>query len=291
MIRRTFQLSSGIGPWREKDLWARGVSNWDDLRLRGAEVLPAPLQGELARAVDRAEEALLRGDVVALAALLPVREHWRLWPLVRERALCLDVEADGSLDRLTPTVVGCFDPDGLATFVSGRNLEALPVRLGAHPIWVTFNGTCFDLPVLRRAFPELAAPALHLDLRGVTRRMGLGGGLKAIEDRLGIARPLHLRGTGGREAVALWRAYRRSGALEPLRALVEYNLYDAFQLRAVADHAFNAGATRLHWPDRLVPWERGDVLYDLSQLLLSLTPTAEDAAALARTQALVELGG
>jgi uncharacterized protein len=290
VIRRTFQLSSGIGPWREKDLWARGLSDWDDLRERGAELLPLPLRDELGRAVDRAEEALLRGDAVALAGLLPVREHWRLWPLVRERALCLDVEADGSADRLTPTVVGCFDPQGLATFVSGRNLQALPARLAAHPIWVTFNGNCFDLPVLRRAFPELPAPTLHLDLRGVTRRMGLGGGLKAIEDRLGIARPPHLRGTGGREAVALWRAYRGSGALEPLRTLVEYNLYDAFQLRAVADHAFNAGAMRLHWPDRLVPWERGDVLYDLSQLLLALTSTDEDVAAMARTHALAELG-
>ena len=158
---------------------------------------------------------------MALAALLPVREHWRLWPLVRS-ARCAWTSRPTAPSIGGPTVVGCFDPDGLATFISGRNLEALPVRLAAHPIWVTFNGTCFDLPVLRRAFPELPAPALHLDLRGVTRRMGLGGGLKAIEDRLGIARPLHLRGTGGREAVALWRAYRGSGALEPLRALVEY---------------------------------------------------------------------
>jgi hypothetical protein len=291
VIRRTFQLVPGIGPWREKDLWAQGLSDWDVLRQRGSEVLPAQLWGALEQAVDRAEGALERGDAPALAAMLPVREHWRLWPLVRERALCLDVEADGTNERLLPTVAGCFDAGGVATFVAGRNLEALPARLAAQPVWVTFNGTCFDLPVLRRAFPELPAPELHLDLRGVTRRMGLGGGLKAIEDRLGIGRPPHLRGTGGREAVALWRAYRSSGDLEPLRTLVEYNLYDALQLRAVADHAFNAGAVRLHWPDRLVPWERGEVLYDLSQLLLGLTPTEADAVALERTRALAELEG
>ena len=291
MIRRTFQLVPSIGPWREKDLWARGLSDWDDLRERGTEVLPAPLLDALLQAVERAEAALEQGDAAHLAALLPVRAHWRLWPLVRERVLCLDVEADGSMDRLLPTVVGCLDPDGLHSFVAGRNLDALPAHLAAHPIWVTFNGTCFDLPVLRRAFPELPAPELHLDLRGLTRRMGLGGGLKVIEDQLGIGRPPQLRGTSGREAVALWRAYRSSGEIDVLRALVEYNLYDALQLRAVGDHAFNAGANRLHWPDRVVPWERGEVLYDLSRLLLSLSPTDVDAAVLARARALAELDG
>jgi uncharacterized protein len=291
VIRRTFQLVPGVGPWREKDLWAQGLPDWDALRARGRAVLGAPLLDDLGRAVDRAEAALERGDLAALAALLPVREHWRLWPLVRERVLCLDVEADGAADRLLPTVVGVLDPDGLHAFVAGRNLDALPARLAAHPFWVTFNGTCFDLPVLRRAFPELPAPELHLDLRGITRRMGLGGGLKAIEDRIGIARPPHLRGTGGREAISLWRAYRNSGEVDVLRTLVEYNLYDAFQLRAVGDHAFNAGASRLHWPDRVLPWERGEMLYDLSRLLLSLTATDADLAAVERARSLAELEG
>jgi len=291
VIRRTFQLVPGVGPWREKDLWAHGLPDWDALRAGGESVLGAPLLDELCRAVNRAEAALGRGDIPALAALLPLREHWRLWPLVREQVLCLDVEADGATERLLPTVVGVLDPDGLHTFVAGRNLDALPGRLAAHPFWVTFNGTSFDLPVLRRTFPELPAPQLHLDLRGITRRMGLGGGLKAIEDRLGIARPPHLRGTGGREAVSLWRAYRRSGEIDVLRALVEYNLYDALQLRAVGDHAFNAGANRLHWPDRVVPWERGAVLYDLSRLLLSLAPTDADRRTVEQARALAELEG
>ena len=31
MIRRTFQLIPGGGPWREKDLWARGMLSWEAL--------------------------------------------------------------------------------------------------------------------------------------------------------------------------------------------------------------------------------------------------------------------
>jgi len=37
-------------------------------------------------------------------------------------------------------------------------------------------------------------------------------------------------------------------------------------------------AERLNWPDRVQPWDRGVVLYDLSRLLLALEPTAGDRA-------------
>lgn len=278
MIRRTFQLVSGIGPWREKDLWARGMETWDAVRSDGAPALGARLHAQLLTGIDRAEEALARGDLAALVQALPAREHWRLWPLVADQALCLDVEADGVGEGQRPTVAGCLDVDTLATFIAGRNLDGLPARLAGAQVWVTFNGASFDLPVLRRAFPGLPRPLFHLDLRPLCRRIGLGGGLKSAEDRLGIGRPPHLRGRSGMDAVVLWRAYHATGDIEALRFLVEYNLYDAFQLRALAGHAFNRAAERLAWPDRVQPWERGAVLYDLSRLLLALEPTPADLA-------------
>jgi uncharacterized protein len=210
--------------------------------------------------------------------MVPPREHWRLWPLVADEALCLDIEADGVGERHRPTVAGCLDGDALVSFVEGRDLDSLPARLAGRRVWVSFNGACFDLPVLRHAFPGLPEPVLHLDLKPLCRRIGLGGGLKSVEDRLGIARPPHLRGRSGMDAVLLWRAYQASGDVEALRFLVEYNLYDAFQLRAVADRAFNRAAERLHWPDRVEPWDRGVVLYDLSRLLLDLQATPADRA-------------
>ena len=29
-LPRTFQLTKGVGPWRERDLWARDIETWDD---------------------------------------------------------------------------------------------------------------------------------------------------------------------------------------------------------------------------------------------------------------------
>ncbi|HVP63006.1 MAG TPA: ribonuclease H-like domain-containing protein [Myxococcaceae bacterium] len=285
MIRRTFQLVPGIGPWREKDLWARGLETWDAVRADGEAALGPKLHAELIAGIDRVEEALHRGDLASVVRMLPAREHWRLWPLVADEALCLDIEADGVGDRQRPTVAGVLDVETLATFVEGRNLDGLPGRLSGRRVWVTFNGASFDLPVLRHAFPGLPEPVFHLDLKPLCRRIGLGGGLKATEDRLGIARPPHLRGQSGMDAVVLWRAYHATGDVEALRFLIEYNLYDAFQLRAVADHAFNRAAERLHWPDRVTPWERGMVLYDLSRLLLAVEPTPTDCARAERLRA------
>src|SRR5262249_22010212 len=151
-------------------------------------------------------------------------------------------------------------------------------RAAAGGVGLPFNGPRFALPVLRHAFPGLPRPVLHLDLKPLCRRIGLGGGLKSSEDRLGIARPPHLRGRNGMDAVLLWRAYHATGDVEALRFLVEYNLYDAFQLRGLADHALNRAAGRLDGPDRVEPWDRGVVLYDLSRLLLALEPTAADRA-------------
>ena len=107
----------------------------------------------------------------------------------------------------------------------------------------------------------------------------MGGGLKETEDQPGhrpAAAPARRERVG--RGAALARVPARRGDVEALRFLVEYNLYDAFQLRAVVDLAYNRAAERLHWPDRVQPWDRGVVLYDLSRLLLALEPTAADRA-------------
>jgi len=116
----------------------------------------------------------------------------------------------------------------------------------------------------------LERPAVHLDLRFLARRLRLGGGLKEIEERLGIGRPPHLKGLNGLDAIALWRTYERENAIDALRFLVEYNLYDAFQLRSLADILYNRAAARLAFDERVPVFDRGELLYDVSKLLLNL---------------------
>lgn len=271
-LERTFQLVRGLGPWREKDLWAKGLDGWDAFedRARHGTVMSKGLDRALLDRLPVAREALARQDVEALAAMLPSREHWRLYDSFPEQAVFLDVEADGARE---PTVVGVFDALGVGAYVRGRDLDRAEERLARSPVWVTFNGKSFDVPVLRRRFPGLRAPSAHVDLRIVARIAGLKGGLKQLEDQLGLARPPHLRGLGGLDAMRLWNEYRHHQELKGLRLLVEYNLYDVINLRSLLDWCQGRIGERWGWsrhaPGR--PFERGDVLYDVSRLVLGLT--------------------
>jgi uncharacterized protein len=271
VIERSFQLLPGIGPWRERNLWSRGLLDWKAFRAAPHLSELAPEQADsLATRITEAETALAERDLERLAQLLPPREHWRLYPAFLDEAVFLDIETDGAVNG-RPTVVSLFDAQGLHVFIQDRNLESLPEVLQRSRLWVTFNGRCFDEPVLRRHFADLPTPAVHLDLRFLCHRVGLRGGLKSVEQTVGIARPPHLRGVAGMDAVILWRNWKASDELAALRFLVEYNLYDAFQLRAVADVAYNLAVEQLAFDEeRISVWERGDLLYDVSRLVLGL---------------------
>jgi uncharacterized protein YprB with RNaseH-like and TPR domain len=285
MIQRTFQHIPNVGPFREKDLWSRGILTWDDFPTAGV-VISQKTDAAARQRIAQAREALERKDLRALADMFPPREHWRLYPAFAEDAVYFDIETDGQ-ERQMPTVVSLFDSAGLHVFIHGRNMDALPEALAAKRLWVTYNGSCFDVPVLRDWFGEkrFPKPEAHIDLRFVCKRFGMGGGLKDLEDRFGFGRPPHLKGVNGYDAVLLWRAYLRSGDVEALRFLVEYNLYDSFQLRSLMDITYNHAVDELHQDvPRLPVFDRGDVLYDVSRIILSLGPTERDMQTLARVR-------
>lgn len=272
VVERTFQLQSGVGPWRERDLWARGIADWSAfeaaVKQGGEPVMSKRLDATTLERIKVARAALAEGDLPALATLIPKREHWRLYPHFPAEAAFLDLEADGDNQI---TVAGVLDAQGPATFRRGKSLLQLPERLGRSRLWVTFNGGTFDLPVLRAHFPQLGEPAVHVDLRFVARAVKLkGGGLKAIEEALGVPRPPHLKGINGFDAIRLWREYHHNREAKALQILTEYNLYDAVNLRTLLEWSINRAAELNTWDDweRQPVFERGEVLYDISRLLL-----------------------
>jgi len=171
-----------------------------------------------------------------LARLVPPGEHWRLFADLRDRVRFLDIETLGLALEDPITVVGISDGQACSTLVRGRDLtrERLARALHGAGLLVTFNGTGFDVPRLRRAFPGLAWDLPHFDLAVEGRRLGLHGGLKRVERRLGYTRPRDLRGADGPEAVRLWRAH---GAGDPraLRRLVRYCQADVQALVHLAE--------------------------------------------------------
>jgi uncharacterized protein YprB with RNaseH-like and TPR domain len=275
LLRATFQLVPGLGPTRERGLWQAGVTDWDHFTGNvpaAAGIVPQGLGEKLARATAAATTALAARDLPALAAALPTREMWRLFGAFADRAVYLDIETDsqngGDQDGIT--AIGIYDHAGPRILLAGRDLHHFPQLVPRDCLLVTFNGACFDVPVLRRVFRDWEAPAAHIDLRPVWTRLGQWGGLKLIEDRVGIGRPDHLRGLTGSAAVWLWRD-AQNGNRRALQRFAEYNLYDTINLRTLLVMAHNqlAADTGLDVPP--VPsFARGDVLYDVSKVLLAL---------------------
>ena len=268
-IERTFQLTSGVGGWRERDLWAKGLATWSDFEAAAARdvVMSTKLDGPLLQKIAEARLALAARDLAALAKLVPIREHWRLYFEFADQAAFFDIEAD---NENNPTIVGVMDHAGLASFRRDRNLAAAPARLAKSPLWVTFNGAVFDVPVLQQTFENFPTPVVHLDLRFLVRRTHLKGGLKGIEEALHLTRPHHLKGLKGFDAIRLWREWTFNRRLDALRILIEYNLYDAINLRSVLEWSMWRCAELNAWEIAKKPiFERGEVLYDLSRLLLA----------------------
>lgn len=238
LLERSFVVLPGIGPLTERRLWKEGISSFSSFlsipRVRG-------ISPERKRLLDRAAltaiEACRRRDERFFAARLPHREVWRMLPDFFCDAAFLDIETTGLSRSCAITVVGVHRPGRrFGALVRGRNLSAAPITeaLEGAKLLVTFNGASFDVPHIRNSFPSARLPPAHLDLRPAARRVGLVGGLKAIEGRLGLVRDLEMRVLAGHDAVRLWNAYARSGSQNALRLLLRYNEADCVNLEPVA---------------------------------------------------------
>lgn len=129
------------------------------------------------------------------------------------------------------TVVGLYAEDrGIIQLVGGTvsDLAVWRALVGVETI-CTYNGSRFDLPVIRRRLGlDLAREFRSHDLMYECWRRGLFGGLKRVEERLGIAR--HSKGIDGWDAMRLWARYEDGGDEEALTMLLSYNREDVLNL-------------------------------------------------------------
>ncbi len=227
MLTRTFIHVPGVGERRERDLWRRGYTDWEAfLRLHP----PGPWRDLIAQRLDR-ERA---------ARDLPRREKWRLATAFAGRTAFLDIETTGlGMTGDTITCVGLSDGATVETFVRGRDLLRLPEAIERFDLLVTYNGSCFDLPILQAAFPSVDFAGFHhIDLRYPLHRLGLKGGLKGVERTLGLTRAREVEGADGYLAVLLWEKHL-AGHPRALATLLAYCLEDVVHLKPLLAHAYN----------------------------------------------------
>jgi uncharacterized protein YprB with RNaseH-like and TPR domain len=153
-------------------------------------------------------------------------------------SLYLDIETNnaGSV-----TVIGIYTRRvGLRQYIRpdidpDQILDALP---SAGTLY-TYNGHCFDLPILRKEFGIDLRERYHtIDLRFECQRIGWKGGLKQVEQQQSI--PRKTAGLDGSAAVWLWDQYWLENDKQALKLLLAYNRDDVVNLvrvhRALRHH-------------------------------------------------------
>lgn len=236
MLTYSFCLLGGLSLDAEQRLWRHGVISWADYCRRGAEFFRSARHQRVLADIPAAEAALRHRDVRFFLEHLPLAAQVRVWPLLADRAVYLDIETTGLDDDDQVTTAALYDGRSVRTFVRDQDLHELPAALPPSSVLVTYNGQRFDLPRLRRQL-GCTFPQRHLDLSPALRKAGLGPGLKACERQLGVTRKETAELTGA-DAVRLWAAYQ-SGHLQSLKQLLAYNLQDVLVLERLLVAACN----------------------------------------------------
>ena len=228
MIRESFVFLEKCSARKESSWWKRGITDWHEFMLR--ENIPgitAAKKEFYNRKIKEAQRALIEDNAAYFVNKLPAKEMWRLYSHFKEECCFLDIETD-SYGKIT--MVGISNYYNTNTFVKGFNLERklLEKELAKYKMMITFNGSSFDLPKLKKQL-QLEANMPHIDLKPLCVKLGLKGGLKEVEKILNLKRPGHLYGN----PVELWKAFHASGDREYLELLVDYNKEDIENLKGV----------------------------------------------------------
>ena len=214
-VENCFVGAEGIGETLERRLWRQGITRWDAF-TPACEGIGDTRAERIESFIDEGRRALDREEVRYFDRTFPDGARWRLYETFRDQTCFFDIETTG-LDRYRDvvTTVTLHQDGDTRTLVRGDDLtdETLAAAFEDAGLLVTFNGASFDVPFLEASFDiDLDHP--HLDLMPTCRKLGLSGGLSAVERDLGIERGLP--DVDGREAVRLWHRYE-GGDREALR--------------------------------------------------------------------------
>lgn len=259
MLRFTFQHIKGLGFRKEIDLWKRGIASWEDylgtLQLSMFEV------DSFHKSLQLSVEAYEKGDTDFFALTLNPVEFYRIALSFPEDVMFLDIETTG-LSRYYDhiTLIGWSFLNEFNVYYQGLDVSLLRNAFARAKAIVTFNGSLFDVPFIKKEFPDIKIPICHIDLRFFAKRFGYSGGQKKIELEIGFRRSEEVEKISGEIAPVLWHRYKE-GDNDALKALIAYNRYDIDGMKSLMDicieHALaklkhlNYNAPRFKFADHL----------------------------------------
>ena len=248
MLERTFCILPGVGPKTEQTWWGKGVTKWDHAFGPESCLPPAKLRSA-EDLIPQAKEALEQGNAHWFGGRLPSSEHWRLFNRFKDRTAYVDIETTGLDESSQITTIALYDGETVRTYVNGRNLDDFQNDILEYSLIVTYNGKCFDVPMIERFF-QMRLEMGHIDMRYVLGALGYKGGLKACEKRFGLDRA-ELDGVDGYFAVLLWKEYEDMNDEQALETLLAYNVEDVLSLEHLLYQCWNMKVADTPFADSL----------------------------------------
>ena len=236
MLKNTFCHLSGIGKITEQKLWYLGVTDWDSLNIHLDKLFgPKPL-ARIKDEIDLSNINYQNANITFFTERIPSNQFWRLFPDFRNYIAYIDIETT-SLFIPYITTIALYDGKEIKYYINGQNLDVFLNDLMNYKIIVTYNGKCFDIPVIESYF-KTTINCPHIDLRYLLKSLGYSGGLKRCECQLGINRG-DLEGVDGHLAVFLWKEFKENNNLKALETLLAYNIEDVINLEKLLIIAYN----------------------------------------------------
>jgi len=256
MLKNTFIHFPGIGIRGERELWRRGILTWEDFhrhRQPNLSLFPSAEDTKTYRELTASEHALLSRDAAFFGTRIPKQEQFRIAMSFPDETVFLDIETTGLshyYDQVT--VIGLSVLDQYIFCIQGQDLGRIAQIISNAKCLVTFNGTLFDIPFIKKLIPDIILPSVHIDLRYFCRRVGLMGGQKPIEQEIGLVRIEEIQDLSGEAAPVLWHTYK-AGSMDALRRLISYNHSDIEGMKSILDEAVNRWISSIK---PAVPFER-----------------------------------
>ena len=259
MLKSTFQHIAGFSENREKELWKHNIFTWEEYEKKYCSQLNLfdydnPIRMSISKLIDL--------DFSYFTERIPRHINYRLANTFPEKTIFLDIETTGLSHYYDDiTMIGWSIGNKFSYYISGQTdkLNELRADLSNAACIVTFNGSIFDLPFIRKKISDVTFPKCHIDLRFFSKRLGFAGGQKEIEKKFNVERPNDLIEIDGSEAVILWHRYKE-GDVESLKKLIRYNAYDIWGMKNILETL----CYKLIETDNL-PFQKNEV-YPFSQL-------------------------
>ncbi len=237
MIENSFIFLERVNKKLEQNIWKQGIKTWEDfLRARSVKGLSKHRKLYYDRHILEARKQLYSFNSSYFIDKLPSTEIWRLYDFFKEDAVYLDIETNGLNLNNDITVIGLFDGINTKIMVKDINLDFdyLKKELQNYKLIVTYNGSSFDLPFIKKRY-NILPNIPNFDLKTACQRVGLKDGLKNIEKNIGIKRNNIIENFRGGDALTLWKMYKATGDDYYLNLLVEYNEEDVINLKQIAN--------------------------------------------------------